>query len=174
MIDVERRSVRFPNKYQSAGLGMISLVLCTSVMTGCSAFRDYTGDTCDGRKPVGSLEQAGKDLVTAAYAADRDGVCRVTHPFPGGVLEDEMVVKTREILAKRGITPQNASVVVGEQFGSHVIIQLTDGSQNEAHSVKLDGIGVREDGFTVGLPPELYPEVAHSSASPSTSTVTAP
>lgn len=85
MIELERRSVRFPSKYQSAGLGIVGLVVCAGVMTGCSVFRDYTDDTCDGGKPVGSIEQAGKDLVAAAYAVDRDGVCRVTHPFPGGV-----------------------------------------------------------------------------------------
>lgn len=143
-------------------------------MTGCSVFRDYTDDTCNGGKPVGSIEQAGKDLVAAAYAADRDGVCRVTHPFPGGVLDDAMVAKTREILAERGITPQNAKVVVGEHSGSHVMVQLTDGTQNEAHTLSVDGLRVGDDGFTVGLPTELYPEVPDNSVAPSTATVTAP
>ncbi|GAA5092572.1 hypothetical protein GCM10023259_103850 [Thermocatellispora tengchongensis] len=32
------------------------------------------------------------------YAADLTGTCRVTHPFPGGVLDDAMVAHTREIL----------------------------------------------------------------------------
>lgn len=170
MIEFERWSVRFLNKYQFAALGVVGLMLSVGVLTGCSVFRDYSGDTCDGRKPVGSFEQAGKGLVVAAYAADRDGACRVTHPFPGGVLDDAMVAKTREILAGRGITPENVSVVVGEQFGSSVTVHLTDGSQNAAHALRVDGIWVRDDGFTVGLPLELYPEVPDHPASQSAST----
>lgn len=170
VIKRERGTVRIPNKYQSAGLGIVGLMLFAGVLTGCSVFRDYSGDTCDGRKPVGSLEQAGKDLVAAAYAADRDGVCRVTSPFPGGVLDDAMVAQTREILVKRGITPLNVSVVVGEQFGSGMSVHLTDGSQNDAHALRVDGISVRDDGFTVGLPPEVYPEVPEHPASQSAST----
>lgn len=174
MIEFERWSMRFPNKYQSAGLGIVGLMMCAGLLTGCSIFRDYSGDTCDGRKPVGSLEQAGKDLVSAAYAADRDGVCRVTAPFPGGVLDDAMVAKTREILTERGITPQNVSVVIGEQMGSGVAVQLTDGSNNVSRAIDISGTFVRDDGFTVGLPPELYPEVPEHPASQSASTDPAP
>ncbi|MHA7244920.1 hypothetical protein [Paeniglutamicibacter antarcticus] len=174
MIELERLSIRVPNKYQSAGLGVAGLMLCAGVLTGCSMVRDYSEDTCDGRKPVDSLEQAGRDLVTAVYAADRDGVCRVTSPFPGGVLDDAMVAKTKEILAERGITPQNIRVVVGEQLGSGMTVHLTNGSQSEAHVLKVDGTRVRDDGFTVGLPPELYPEVLDHPASQSASTDPAP
>ncbi|MBP2385675.1 hypothetical protein [Paeniglutamicibacter kerguelensis] len=174
MSECKGLSVRFLDKCRTAGLGVVGLVLCAGVLTGCSVFRDYSGDTCDGRKPVGSFEQAGKELVAAAYAADRDGVCRVTHPFPGGVLDDAMVAKTREILVQRGITPQNVSVVVGEQFGSGVTVHLTDGSHNDAHALRVDGIWVRDDGFTVGLPPELYPVVPEHPASQSASTDPAP
>jgi len=166
----ERRSMRFPHKYLSAGLGIVGAVMCAGLLTGCSGFPDYSGDTCDGRKPVGSLEQAGRELVSAAYAADRDGVCRVTVPFPGGVLDDAMVDKTRKILAERGITPQNVTVVIGEQMGSGVAVQLTDGSNNASRAIDISGTFVRDDGFTVGLPPELYPEVPEYPASPSSST----
>lgn len=170
MNEPERWSMRFPSKYQSAGLGVVGLVLCAGILTGCSVFRDYSGDTCDGRKPVGSLEQAGKDLVAAAYAADRGGVCRVTSPFPGGVLDDAMVAQTREILVERGITPQNVSVVVGEQFGSAMAVHLTDGSQREERILRVGGTMVRDDGFTIGLPSEVYPEVPEHPASQSAST----
>lgn len=170
MIERERWSMRFPNKYQSAGWGIVSAVMCAGLLAGCSVVPDYSGDTCDGRKPVGSLEQAGRDLVAAAYAADRDGVCRVTAPFPGGVLDDSMVAMTREILAERGITPQNVTVVTGEQMGSGVAVQLTDGSNNASRAIDISGTVVRDDGFTVGLPPELYPEVPEHPASPSAST----
>lgn len=164
------RSVRFPNKYQSTGLGVVGVVLCAGILTGCSVFRDYSDDTCDGRKPVGSLDQAGKDLVASAYAADLDGVCRVTAPFAGGVLDDAMVAKTRDILAERGITPQNVTVVIGEQMGSGVAVQLTDGSSNASHAIDINGTYVRDDGFTVGLPPEVYPKVPEHPASQSAST----
>lgn len=174
MNEPERWSMRFPSKYQSAGLGVVGLVLCAGILTGCSVFRDYSGDTCDGRKPVDSMDQAGKGLVAAAYAADRDGVCRVTSPFPGGSLDDSMVAKTQEMLAERGITPENVTVVVGEQFGSHLTVHLTDGSMDETHSLRVDGIWVRDDGFTIGLPPELYPEVPEHPASQSPSTDIAP
>lgn len=174
MSKLEQRSLRFSNKYQSAGLGVVGLVLCAGILTGCSVLRDYSGDTCDGRKPVGSLEQAGKDLVSAAYADDRDGVCRVTSPFPGGELDAAMVAKTREILVERGITPQNVTVVVGEQFGSGISVDLTDGSQSEEHLLRVGGTIVREDGFTVGLPPEVYPEVPEHPASQSASIDPAP
>jgi len=137
---------------------------------GCSVFLDYSGDTCDGRKPVGSLEQAGRDLVSAAYAADRDGVCRVIAPVPDGVLDDAMVAKTREILSERGITPQNVTVVIGEKMGSGVAVQLTDGSKNASRAIDISGTVVRDDGYTVGLPPELYPEVPEHPTSPSSST----
>ena len=170
MNEPERRFLRSPDKYQSTGLGVTGLVLSAVILTGCSVFRDYSGDTCDGRKPVGSLEQAGKELVAAAYAADRDGVCRVTAPFPGGVLDQSMVAKTREILVERGITPQNVRVVVGEQFGSGMAVHLTDGSQNEEHILRVGGTMVRDDGFTIGLPPELYPEAPEHPASQSAST----
>ena len=70
-----------------------------------------------------------------------------------------MVAKTRELLAARGITPQNVTVVVGEQMGSGVFVDLTDGSNNEAHAIRVDGTSVRGDGYTISLPQELYPEV---------------
>lgn len=174
MIERERWDMSFMNNYRSAGIGAIGLALCVGLLAGCSVFRDYSGDTCDGRKPVDSLEQAGKGLVAAAYAADLDGACRVTHPFPGGTLDDAMVAKTREMLAERGITPENVNVVVGEQFGSHMTVHLTDGSQNEANTIRVDGTWVRDDGFTVGLPLELYPEVLEHPASQSASTDIAP
>ncbi|WP_105548539.1 hypothetical protein [Arthrobacter sp. MYb227] len=162
------------DKYKSVGIGAVGLVLCAGLLAGCSVFRDYSGDTCDGRKPVDSMEQAGKGLVTAAYDADRDGVCRVTSPFPGGTLDDSMVTNTRKMLAERGITPENVTVMVGEQFGSHLTVHLTDGSQDEAHWLKVDGNWVRDDGFTIGLPPELYPEMPEHPASQSSSTDIAP
>jgi len=170
MTEREGRSMRFPHKYHPAGLGIVGVVICAGLLMGCSVFPDYSGDTCDGHKPVGSLEQAGRDLVSAAYAADRDGVCRVTAPFPGGVLDDAMVAKTRKILAERGITPQNVSVIIGEQMGSGVAVQLTDGSNNASRAIDISGTFVRDDGFTVGLPPELYPAVPEHSASQSSST----
>lgn len=120
------------------------------------------------------MEQAGKGLVTAVYAADLDGVCRVTHPFPGGSLDDSMVANTHKMFADHGITPENVTVMVGEQFGSHMNVHLTDGSQDETHSLRVDGIWVRDDGFTIGLPPELYPEVPEHPASQSASTHPAP
>ncbi len=169
MSEIQGLSVRFPNKRQAAGLGTLGLVLSAGLLTGCSVFQDYSGDTCDGRKPVESLEQAGKDLVAAAYAADRDGVCRVTPAFHDVILDEAMVAKTRELLAARGITPQNVTVVVGEQMGSGVFVDLTDGSNNEANVVRVDGTSVRGDGYTINLPQELYPEVPEDPASPSAS-----
>lgn len=160
----------FPKKRPTAGLGIPALVLSAGVLTGCSVFSDYSGATCDGRKPVDSLERAGKALVIAAYAADRDGVRRVTHPFPGGEMEDAMVAKTREILAERGITPENATVGVGEQMGSSMSVKLTDGSHNGAHAIEITGTSVRGEGYTIGLPPALYPEVPEHPASQSAST----
>lgn len=174
MSEIQGLSVRFPNKRHAAALGVLGLVLSAGLLTGCSVFQDYSGDTCDGRKPVESLEQAGKDLVTAAYAADRDGVCRVTNVFHDVVLDEAMVAKTRELLAARGITPQNVTVVVGEQMGSGVIVELTDGSNNKAHTIRVDGISVRGDGYTIFLPQEVYPEDPEDAASPSTSTGTSP
>jgi hypothetical protein len=174
MSEHEHRSVGFPGKRRRTGPVVVGLVMAAGLLSGCSMFRDYSGDTCDGRKPVGSLEQAGRDLVVAAYAADRDGVCRVTHPFPGGELNDTMVAETRELLAERGITPQNLNVVVGEQLGSGVSVQLTDGSNNASHAIDVSGTSVRDDGYTIGLPPEVYPEVPEHPASQSASTGTSP
>lgn len=160
---------RVPNACQSLGLGIVGLLLGAGVLTGCSVLRDYSGDTCDGQKPAGSLEQAAKDLVASAYAADLGGACRVTAPLPRGVLDDSMVAKTREILADRGITPQNVTVVIGEQMGSGVEVSLTDGSANASNAIKVGGHVVRDDGFMVGLPPELYPDVPEHPASQSAS-----
>ncbi|GAA1497847.1 hypothetical protein [Paeniglutamicibacter kerguelensis] len=174
MSGIQGWRVRFPHKRQAAGLGTLGLVLSAGLLTGYSVFRDYSGDTCDGRKPVESLEQAGKGLVAAAYAAGRDGVCRVTHAFHDVVLDEAMVAKARELLAARGITPQNVTVVVGEQMGSGVFVDLTDGSNNKAHAIRVDGISVRGDGYTIFLPQEVYPEVPEDAASPSASTGTSP
>lgn len=81
-----------------------------------------------------------------------------------------MVAMTREILAERGITPQNVTVVTGEQMGIGVAVQLTDGSNNASRAIDISDTVVRDDGFTVGLPPKLYPEVPEHPASPSAST----
>ncbi|WP_334121026.1 hypothetical protein [Glutamicibacter sp.] len=162
-------SLRSLNMYQSIRLS-VGFVLCAVVLTGCSAIQDYSSDTCDGRKPVGSLEQAGKDLVTAAYAQDRAGICRVTAPFPDGDLDDSMVTATREILVERGINPQNVSVEIGEQFGSAIAVHLTDGSQREDRKLNVGDTMVRDAGFTIGLPPEVYPEIPEHPASQSAST----
>ncbi|MGL3807174.1 hypothetical protein ACSYDW_13855 [Paeniglutamicibacter sp. R2-26] len=178
MSEIGGRHLRFPNKWQAAGLGVLGLALAAGLMSGCSVFQDYSGDTCDGRKPVESLEQAGKNLVTAAYAADRDGICRVTPAFHDGVLDEAMVAKTRELLAARGITPQNVTVVVGEQMGSGIFVELTDGSNDDANSIRVDGTSVRGDGYTVNLPQDMpqepSPEFPNTPASLSASTGTAP
>lgn len=140
-----------------AALGSaLGATLALGLLSGCAVFQDYSGDTCDGKKPVATMEQAGKDLVTAAYADDLDGVCRVTSPFPGGKLTDDMVTKTKETLVAQGITPENVTVVVGEQMGSGLEVSLTDGTAGH-EGLNLGGTIVREDGFTIGLPSELYP-----------------
>lgn len=144
---------------KGTSVGILGLVLITGLLSGCSLTGKYADETCDGRKPVSSLEQAGKDLVVAAYAGDRAGVCRVTGPFPGGSLDDEMIAQIHETFEDHGITPENVSVVVGEQFGSAVAVQLTDGSQAARNSVQVHGNIIRDEGFTIGLPAELYPDV---------------
>ena len=151
----------------AAATGIVGLALITGLLSGCSLTGKYSAETCDGRKPVSSLEQAGKELVVAAYAGDRTGVCRVTSPFPGGNLDDQMVSQTRQILENHGITPENVSVVVGEQFGSAVSVHLTDGSQYARHSLWVGGHSIREEGFTIGLPEELYPAAPEHPASQS-------
>lgn len=172
MSEIQGLRINFPIKRQTVGLGVLGLVLSAGALTGCSVFQDYSGDTCDGRKPVESMEQAGTDLVTAVYTGDRNGVCRVTNAFHDVDLDDAMVAKTRELLAIRGITPQNVTVVVREQLGSGVFAELTDGSNNKAHSIKVDGIAVRGDGYTILLPQEVYPEIPENATSPSASTST--
>lgn len=165
---------RFLNKRQVTRVGFLGLALSAGLLTGCSVFQDFSGDTCDGRKPVESIEQAGRDLVTAAYAGDRDGVCRVTHAFNEMVLDEALVTKTRELLIARGITPQNVTVVVGEQMGSGIFVDLTDGSNNKAHGIRVDGTVVRGDGYTINLPLEFYPEVSGDPASPAATITSAP
>lgn len=165
---------RFQNNHQVPGVAVLGLALSAGLLTGCSVFQDFSGDTCDGQKPVESMEQAGRGLVTAAYADDRDGVCRVTHAFHEMVLDETLVTKTRELLIARGITPQNVTVVVGEQMGSGIFVDLTDGSNNKAHRIRVDGTVVRGDGYTINLPPELYPEVPDNPASPAATTASAP
>ncbi|MNW27729.1 hypothetical protein D3C74_45340 [compost metagenome] len=78
-----------------------------------------------------------------------------------------MVSQTRQILENHGITPENVSVVVGEQFGSAVSVHLTDGNQYARHSLWVGGHSIREEGFTIGLPEELYPAAPEHPASQS-------
>ncbi|GAA3676291.1 hypothetical protein GCM10023081_13230 [Arthrobacter ginkgonis] len=80
-----------------------------------------------------------------------------------------MVAHTREILTARGITPQNVAVVVGEQFGSGIPVQLTDGSNSTSRVVEVGGVRVRDVGYTIGLPSEVYSEVREHPASQSAS-----
>lgn len=134
---------------------MLGAALALGLLSGCSVFQDYSEVTCDGKKPVATMEQAGKDLVTAAYAEDLDGVCRVTSPFPGGTLNSDMVTKTKEALGAAGVTPQNVTVVVGEQMGSGVQVTLTDGTVDH-EGLRVDG-AIGNNGFTIGLPSEVYP-----------------
>ena len=81
-----------------------------------------------------------------------------------------MVTATREILVERGINPQNVSVEIGEQFGSAIAVHLTDGSQREDRKLNVGDTMVRDAGFTIGLPPEVYPEIPEHPASQSAST----
>lgn len=135
----------------------LGAALALGLLSGCSVFQGYGEDTCDGKKPVATIEQAGKDLVTAAYAEDLDGVCRVTAPFPGGKLTADMVTKTKEALEAAGVTPENVTVVVGEQMGSGLEVHLTNGSPDH-DGLNVGGIFVGDDdGFTIGLPFGVYP-----------------
>lgn len=144
---------------------LLGATLVVGVLSGCAIFQDYSEDTCDGKKPVATMEVAGKDLVTAAYAEDLDGVCRVTAPFPGGTLNADMVTKTKEALEAVGVTPENVTVVVGEQMGSQFQVTLTDGTPDH-EGLRVDGTS-RGDGFTIGLPSEVYPT---DNSTPSSST----
>lgn len=146
-----------------SGAGMLGLALCTGLISGCTAVDNYSGDTCDGRKPAASLEDAVHAMVTAAYAGDLDGVCRVTAaPAEGHRLSDQMVAATKTILQDHGITPDNLQMTVGEQLGSGILVKLCDGSANRAHSIELIGTAVRTEGFTIGLPLQVYPaETSH-------------
>lgn len=135
---------------------LFGAALALGLLSGCAVFQDYSGDTCDGKKPVATIEQAGQDLVTAAYGEDLAGVCRVTSPFPGGTLSSDMVTKVKDILEAEGITPENVTVVVGEQMGSGLEVHLTDGSPDHP-GLNVGGTFIREDGFTIGLPGDLYP-----------------
>jgi len=137
--------------------GFIAVLAAALTLSSCSAFKDFSGDTCDGRAPVNSLETAGKDFVAAVYANDRYGVCRVTAPLVNGTLNDSMLQETRTILESSGITEQNVVVEVGEQMGSHYIVHLSDGSGDQTHRVQVDGRGVRDSGYTIGFPASVYP-----------------
>ncbi|HJX77447.1 hypothetical protein [Glutamicibacter sp.] len=133
------------------------LALSAGLLSGCTALGDYSGDTCAGEKPVTSLEEASSSLVTAVYAGDLDGVCRVTAaPVDGQPLSDQMVTATKVILQEQGITPDDLKITVGEQLGSSILVTLSDGSADRAHSLELIGTVVRAEGFTIGLPPQVY------------------
>lgn len=152
-----------------SAVGILGLALCVGSISGCSAFGHNAADTCDGKKPVGSLEEASRGLVNATYAGDRDGICRVTAPAAGGPLSDQMVTDTAKILRDKGITPDNLQITVGEQFGSGVLVMLSDGSADPTHSLELFGTLVREQGFTIGLPAQVYPdEPSHPESSATT------
>lgn len=63
---------------------------------------------------------------------------------------------------------------MGEQLGSGVSVRLTDGSNHASHAIDVGGTSVRDDGYTIGLPPEVYPEVPEHPASQSAATGTSP
>lgn len=144
-------------KYRRRLCGLIAIAAAALALNSCSAFKDFSGDTCDGRAPVSSLETAGKDFVAAVYANDLFGVCRVTAPLINGTVNDSMLQETRTILESSGITEQNVVVEVGEQMGSHYIVHLSDGSGDQTHRVQVDGTGVRDSGYTIGFPASVYP-----------------
>ncbi|GAA1408158.1 hypothetical protein AUR04nite_27650 [Glutamicibacter uratoxydans] len=157
--------------YRSAGLTAAAAVIFGVSLSGCAALQDYSGDTCDGRRPVSTLEQAGKDLVSAVYANDKAGVCRVINTYAGDRLDDKMIAATKEILVHKGITPDNVRVVTGEQAGSHIPAQLTDGSDDRSHWIDVGATSVRGNGFTIDLPTEVFPPelVNQNDPSPSAS-----
>lgn len=142
----------------SSGASILGLALCAGLISGCTAFGNYSDDTCTGEKPVASLEEASRSLVTAVYSGDLDGVCRVTSPpADGQPLSDQTVAATKVIFQEQGITPDDLKITVGEQLGSGILVTLSDGSANRAHSLELIGTVVRAEGFTIGLPPQVFP-----------------
>lgn len=156
-VSVQARSLTNKARLLS-GAGMLGLTLCVGLTSGCAAFDNYSGDTCDGEKPVASLEEAGRAMVTAVYAGDLAGLCRVTAaPADGHPLSDQMVTETKAILQDQGITPEDLKITVGEQFGSGILVKLSNGSADPAHSIELFGTAVRAEGFTIGLPAQVYP-----------------
>lgn len=154
----------------TSGAGILGLALCAGLISGCTAIDNYSGDTCDGEKPVASLEEAGRALVTAVFAGDLDGVCRVTAaPADGHPPSDQMVAATKVILQEQGITPDDLKITVDEQLGSGILVMLSDGSADPAQSIELFGTAVRAEGFTIGLPPQVYPTEPSHPASQSAS-----
>ncbi len=156
-VSVQGRSLTHKARLPS-GAGMLGLALCAGLISGCTAFGNDSGDTCAGEKPAASLEEAVQEMVTSAYASDLDGVCRVTAaPADGHPLSDQMVAATKALLQEQGITPEDLKITVGEQLGSGILVTLSDGSADPAHSLELIGTAVRAEGFTIGLPPQVYP-----------------
>ncbi len=131
--------------------------------------RDYSGNTCDGLKLVGSLEQAGKDLVVAAYAADRVGVAELHRPSRAGFRKMKCLPRHRRSWL-------NVVSSRKRQSGSGGTIwkrrdHPSDRRQPERCPCAQGGwASVGDDGFTIGLPPELYCEVPERPALQAVST----
>ena len=155
-------------KKVAATVGIAATLLASTVLAGCSTFQDFSGDTCDGKKPVATLEEAARSLVTAAYTEDIAGICRVTSPFLGEKLDAQMVSDLKEILVAHEITPDNVQIIKGEQMGSGVPLQLTNGAA-APQVLDVGATAVREHGFTIGLPSQLYANIPSDPASPTTS-----
>ncbi len=155
------RSPRHARRVLAPGL---LLPVGALLLSSCAMFSTYEGHTCDGKKPVASLEQAGRQLVQAAYDQDVAAACRVATPYAGVELEPSMLGTTRELLAGAGVTPQNVQVLVGEQMGSEYSVLL--GSTEGEGRVAVTGHAVWDAGFTISLPDDAYPELPPTPGDP--------
>lgn len=164
-------TLRSPRLARRFAAPLLLLPASALLLAGCALLGTYEGHTCDGRKPVASLEQAGRQLVQAAYDQDLDAACRVATPYVGIELEPGMIDATRELLAKAGVTPQNVQVRVGEQMGSAYSVQL--GSNEGEGQVAVTGHAVWDAGYTIGLPDQVYPDLPPAPEDPASQSASA-
>ncbi len=82
--------------------------MALGLLSGCAVFQDYSGDTCDGKKPVATMEQAGKDRgITVAIEGQGSG--KIDALDPDG--------KSQQIAWHDAIRPFDGSAMLGTDSG---------------------------------------------------------
>ncbi|WP_417218297.1 hypothetical protein [Arthrobacter sp.] len=130
-----------PQRFVAAG---IVVLLACSLLSSCSR---PSAESCDGHRPVPSIEQAVTGLLSAAESGDFDAACAVVTIRQSKQDMAVALAKLNRQAESMGIDPGTVHIRELEQGGSLIPIEISNGRDDR--KIGLDVLKVRDEGYRI-------------------------